>query len=119
MGKREVWVVERDGEPLTAFDEGEEVQCLARKATAIEARMYKTDDVTRYIPAPERVEGWPTQEGAYWMLTPNRTEPWLVYADANMISTAGHTYGVFRTEGLKPGTRLWGPLLPPKVEAER
>lgn len=99
MGDREVWAYESDDEPICAavyLDHLPDATEWEHKPTTV-----------RYVPEPARVEGWPEQDGWYWVLDCG--------GDWRPGNVRGSGVSFCGVPGPRP-YKFFGPLAPPKVE---
>lgn len=107
--KREVWVVEdQHGPSAIDGDRPSLVRSFNNEALAARncARVLK-EHVTRYIPAPATVDGWPERDGWYWVHDPVDSSLCLVRVHADGFTWQNGDEQRRRDDA---DLRFWGPL---------
>jgi len=109
--KREVWVVERENNETVSSSTS---RLVAESALALGDPCWQGHHVTRYIPAPQPIDGWPKEDGWYW----------AIYADSDIrvvevsgdIAEWGDITVLSKKYFADERACFYGPLLPPEVE---
>lgn len=111
--KREVWILEEGstGLPIAGCFDGKMGDGYAKDFL----RLYDaTGVVRRYVPAPAKVEGWPTVRGWYWITT-RGVMPQIVCVGLNLIRW-GDGDEQQRDGVMIEGAQFWGPLERPEAD---
>lgn len=106
--KREVWVVENTGV------QGPGHVALERAYLERTVLPSRGDRLVRYIPEPPEVEGWPTQDGFYWVRNAGDGARFVARVTDDACSGPGGFFSLREIGG--DDLRFWGPLEPPRVK---
>ncbi len=85
---------------------------LQRQLDAADRSLLRASEIIDAV-TPQRVDGWPTKPGYYWVQRPG-FDLYMASVNDGHVCLLGANIWFYRGE--YPNAQFWGPLVPPEVE---